>query len=75
MSLGVPLHDALHEKQTPHSLCGACSLEVHMPRSRARSRMYLHIQSKHAVALTGVSTSRHANQVSVEGAAWFSMGT
>ena len=28
MSLGVPLHDALHEKQAPHSLCGACSLEV-----------------------------------------------
>ena len=28
MSLGVPLYDALHEKQAPHSLCGACSLEV-----------------------------------------------
>jgi len=28
MSLGVPLHDAPHEKQAPHSLCGACSLEV-----------------------------------------------
>src|SRR5260221_3978563 len=28
MSLGIPLHDALHEKQAPHSLCGACSLEV-----------------------------------------------
>jgi hypothetical protein len=28
MSLDVPLHDALHEKQAPHSLCGACSLEV-----------------------------------------------
>jgi hypothetical protein len=28
MSLGVPLHDALHEKQAPHSLCGACSLEA-----------------------------------------------
>jgi hypothetical protein len=25
MSLGVP---PLHEKQAPHSLCGACSLEV-----------------------------------------------
>jgi hypothetical protein len=28
MSLGVPLDDALHEKQAPHSLCGTCSLEV-----------------------------------------------
>ena len=28
MSLGVPLHDALHEEQAPHSPCGACSLEV-----------------------------------------------
>jgi hypothetical protein len=28
MSLGVPPPDALHEKQAPHSLCGACSLEV-----------------------------------------------
>jgi hypothetical protein len=28
MSLGVPLHDALREKQAPHSLCRACSLEV-----------------------------------------------
>jgi hypothetical protein len=37
--------------------------------------MHLHIQSKHAVALTGVSTSRSADQLSVEGAAWFSMGT
>ena len=36
---------------------------------------HLHIQSNHAVALTGVSRSRHANQVSVEGAAWFLMGT
>jgi hypothetical protein len=36
---------------------------------------HLHIQLKHAVALTGVSTSRRANQVSIEGAAWFSMRT
>jgi hypothetical protein len=28
MSLGVPLRDALREKQAPHSLCRACSLEV-----------------------------------------------
>ena len=27
-SLGIPLHDALHEKQALHSFCGACSLEV-----------------------------------------------
>jgi hypothetical protein len=39
MSLGVPLYDALHEKQAPHSLCEACSLEVMVSRHADRARM------------------------------------
>ena len=52
MSLGVPLHDALREKQAPHSLCRACSLEVPATLIEPEceiDRVLLRISAKRAV--------------------------
>jgi hypothetical protein len=41
MSLGVPLHDALHEKQAPHSLAGPVPYSFTLERATGLSTLIL----------------------------------
>jgi hypothetical protein len=65
MSLGVPLHDALHEKQAPHSFCGA-PLRLWPRRFRRRERVLpvsecLHHRRLAAGSGLGLQLNSHEN--------------
>jgi hypothetical protein len=62
MSLGVPLHDALHEKQAPHSLAGPVPYSFTLERATGLSTLILGENSEPGKIVVKSFTPRQLEQ-------------